>query len=70
MTQQKLTGKRDFRVKLENIRISKREQKIKKRVQRENKKRKVKKNEIRKETATKKNKHSFNQDGKRIKCSV
>ena len=43
MTQQKLTGKRDFRVKLENMRISKREQKIKTRVQRENKKRKVKK---------------------------
>ena len=70
MTHQKLTGKRDFRVKLGNMRISKREQKIKKRVQRENNKRKVKKHEIRKETATKKNKHSFNQDGKRIKCSV
>ncbi|CAI3706456.1 hypothetical protein CNEO4_750013 [Clostridium neonatale] len=44
ITQQKLTGKRDFRVKLENMRIPKREPKIKKkRVQRENNKRKVKK---------------------------
>ena len=33
-------------------------------------KERCKKHEIRKETATKKNKHSFNQDGKRIKCSV
>lgn len=43
MTHQKLTGKRDFRMNLENMRISKREQKIKTRVQRENNKRKVKK---------------------------